>query len=182
MKVCGWFRNVQAPYWSDRLRRAVVLQTLSQRTPPLSKRIKYVSDSDSEYGRLHLRRRHSPPVTRIKNAELYVHKDYEGLIYVHKDYEGLIVTMPQDSTRAAHTTVTCASICETYWARNERFHALSGCSTCKQDAGIVASNLPLSILSSLSTLSTCNLRIVCNECRLVSPEGAHWAAGLPSVV
>ena len=67
-KVGGW---LQAAYASD-----------GPYPTPLAapRKDQYVSDSDSDYGRPHRRRRRSPLVTRIKHGVLHVHKDCEGRI------------------------------------------------------------------------------------------------------
>ena len=69
----GWLRAVQAVYASD--------GPSPFPTPPgAPRKDQYISDSDLEYGRdcPRLRCRRSPPLTRIKNGDLYVQKDYEG--------------------------------------------------------------------------------------------------------
>ena len=82
-----------------------------------------------------------PPVSRIKNAELDVHKDYEGrhplCFYATGLQEG-----------GQHDGHTCFNMRDILWARRTQSEVsssstsssmLSECTTCKQDAGIVSS-------------------------------------------
>ena len=67
------------------------MEPLSYPTPLAAQRKdQYISDSDSEYGRLRLRRRRSPRATLIKHRVLHVHKDYEGLLLLCYHDTGLL--------------------------------------------------------------------------------------------
>ena len=82
-KVGSWLRAVQAAYASD--------GPSPYPTPPgTPHKDQYISDSDSEYGRLRLRRRRSPRATLIKHRVLHVHKDYEGLLLLCYHDTGLL--------------------------------------------------------------------------------------------
>ena len=59
-----------------------------------------MSDSDSEYDRPRWTSRLSPQATRIKNGELYVHKDYEGRFLLCFSVTGLQEGGPQHLYRA----------------------------------------------------------------------------------
>ena len=109
-KVGGWLRAVQAAYASD--------GPSPYPTPPGTlHKDQYISDSDSEYGRdcPRRRRRRSPPLTRIKNGDLYVHKDYEGRFplccYVTRLNEG-----------GPHDFYPCYTKRDTVWARHISYH------------------------------------------------------------
>ena len=95
-KVGGWLRDVQAAYASD--------GPPPYPTPPGAPR-KDQHVSISENGRDRPRRRRSQPLTRIKNGNLYVHKDYAGRLPLCCNVTGL---MSQDSMRAVRTTFTRA--------------------------------------------------------------------------
>ena len=71
-------------------------------------------DSDTEYGRSCQTLRRSPPVTRIKNGKLYVHKDYEGRLPLCYYATGLQEGGPHDG-------YTCFNMRDILWARQVRF-------------------------------------------------------------
>ena len=103
-KVGGW---LQAAYASDG----------PYPTPPAAPcKDQYISDSDSdsEYGRPHRRRRRSPPVTRIKHGVLHVHKDYEGRLPLCYYDTGLREGWQHDG-------YACFNMRDILWARRVRF-------------------------------------------------------------
>jgi hypothetical protein len=75
----------------------------------------YVSDSDSEYGRPRRRRRRSPPITRVQDGVLYVHKDYEGRLPLCYYDTGLREYGTDDG-------YACFDMRDIRWARRLRFH------------------------------------------------------------
>ena len=107
-KVGGWLCNIQGAYESDWPSSYPTL-------PAAPHKDQHFSDSDSEYGSQRRRRRRLPAVTRIKNAELYVHKDYEGLLqlcnYATRLQEG-----------GPHDGYACFIMLDILWARRVRFH------------------------------------------------------------
>ena len=100
-KVDGWLRDIQAVYESDG-------PSFYPTQPAAPRKDRYVSDSDLEHGPQRRRRRRSLPATRIKNAEICMHKD--------SDFDPA-------SKRTAYTTVTRASTvsstCQTYYGQPE---------------------------------------------------------------
>ena len=106
-KVDGWLRDVQAAYESD-----------GPSSYPTPRKDQYVSDSDSEHGRPRRRRRRSPPATRIKNAVLYVHKDYDGRLPLCYYATGL----QEGGLHESHDGHACFNMRDILWARRVRFH------------------------------------------------------------
>ena len=111
-KVGGWLRDVQP----EAAYRDESDGPSSYPTPPAAPRKdQYVLDSDSEHGRLCRHSRRSLPVTRIKNAELYMHKDYEGRLRLCYYATGLQEGGPHDG-------YACFNMRDILWARQVRFH------------------------------------------------------------
>ena len=75
----------------------------------------YVSDADSVDERRRRRRRPSQPVTRIKNGNLYVHKDYTGRLPLCCYVTGLQEGGP-------HDYYPCYTENDIMWARRVKFH------------------------------------------------------------
>ena len=63
------------------------------------------------------RRRRSPPLTCIKNGDLYVHKDYEGRLHLCCYVTGLNEGGPPDFYPCYTSTKR-----DVVWARSVRFH------------------------------------------------------------
>jgi len=115
-KVDGWLRAVQAAHESDG-------QT-PPAAPPKNQYVsdadseddsQYVSDADSVDERRRRRRRPSQPVTRIKNGNLYVHKDYTGRLPLCCYVTGLQEGGP-------HDYYPCYTENDIMWARRVKFH------------------------------------------------------------
>ena len=107
-KVGGWLRSVGAACESD--------GPSPYPTPPAAPRKdQYVPESDSEYDRRRRRSRRSQPMTRIKDGELYVRKDYEGRLPLCCYVTGLQEDGPDDF-------YPCYTKTDIMWARRVMFH------------------------------------------------------------
>ena len=105
-KVGGWLRDVRAAYESDG-------PSFYPSPPAAPHKDQYVSDSEN--GRPRRRRRRSPPVTRIKDGVLYVHKEYQGQLPLCYYDTGL-------REGGQHDGYACFDMRDLQWARRVRFH------------------------------------------------------------
>ena len=105
-KVGGWLRDVRAAYESDG-------PSFYPSPPAAPHKDQYVSDSEN--GRPRRRRQRSPPVTRIKDGVLYVHKEYQGQLPLCYYDTGL-------RENGQHDGYACFDMRDLQWARRVRFH------------------------------------------------------------
>ena len=118
-KVGGWLRDVQAAYSSDGLLPPDPVLSLSPMQPAATMqpvapcKYQHFTDSDSEYS--NPRRGRTPPATLFRNAELFVHKDYDDRLPLCYYATGLNEGGP-------HDVYMCFDNRDIEWARRVRFH------------------------------------------------------------